>query len=383
MGKPHLFVARSPMPAPAARLFAWHARPGALERLQPPWSPARVLARSGEGLLPGARVVMRMRVGGVPLRFVAEHTAYEAGHMFQDTLREGPFARWVHTHVVHPEGEGASVLEDRVEYALPFGRLGEVGRPFARAELRRLFAWRHALTRLDLTRHAGTQPLSVAVVGADTRVGRVLVPFLSTGGHAVQVLDGGGVLRPAFGGSEVPGALDALVHVCAEPDEEAHAPAPLEEVLCQLGRPPRTVVSVVPARAPTPWRPTSSAHARFVRLRCGAVLTGAGGVLPGLVRRVRLGLAPALGAWVALEDVVGAVLHALVTPGLEGEVTLEVPPPAVAARTMREVLAGRGGEASLEAPGEAGTVPLQLARLDAALRLTLGKGLPMPELEET
>ena len=39
------FVARSRMPVPAAVLFDWHTRPGAFERLNPPWDPVTVLSR--------------------------------------------------------------------------------------------------------------------------------------------------------------------------------------------------------------------------------------------------------------------------------------------------------------------------------------------------
>ena len=34
-----VFSLRSPMPAPADEVYAWHARPGAFQRMQPPWAP--------------------------------------------------------------------------------------------------------------------------------------------------------------------------------------------------------------------------------------------------------------------------------------------------------------------------------------------------------
>ncbi len=61
------YVARSPMPVPARALFDWHARPGAFERLNPPFDPVEVLERSG-GLAPGARTVLRVHLGPVPRR---------------------------------------------------------------------------------------------------------------------------------------------------------------------------------------------------------------------------------------------------------------------------------------------------------------------------
>ena len=39
------FCRRSPLPAPRTAVFDWHARPGALDRLTPPWQ--RWLGRIG------------------------------------------------------------------------------------------------------------------------------------------------------------------------------------------------------------------------------------------------------------------------------------------------------------------------------------------------
>ena len=51
------FIFRSPMPAPAKAVLDWHCRPGAFERLSPPWETVRVLERKG-GIEDGGRVVL-------------------------------------------------------------------------------------------------------------------------------------------------------------------------------------------------------------------------------------------------------------------------------------------------------------------------------------
>ena len=57
------FVFRSPMPASADSVFAWHCRPGAFERLSPPWESVKVLECTG-GVEDGGRVVLSVRAGG-------------------------------------------------------------------------------------------------------------------------------------------------------------------------------------------------------------------------------------------------------------------------------------------------------------------------------
>ena len=78
-----LFVRRTRIPAPAAEVFAWHAREGALERLTPPWERVRVLEKSG-GIETGARVVLQMGRGPTAIRWVAEHCDYVEGEQFRD-----------------------------------------------------------------------------------------------------------------------------------------------------------------------------------------------------------------------------------------------------------------------------------------------------------
>jgi ligand-binding SRPBCC domain-containing protein len=81
---------------------------------------------------------------------IALHTAYEKGRMFQDTMVEGPFSKWVHTHTMESDGEGGTWLIDHIEYELPLGALGTLfGGRFARKKLEKMFDFRHEVTRKE------------------------------------------------------------------------------------------------------------------------------------------------------------------------------------------------------------------------------------------
>ena len=144
------FLKESEIAASAARVFAFHEAPDAFERLQPPWQTTRIV-QPPASLEVGTRVVVKVRVGPFWQTIVAEHVAYEPGRMFADRMLEGPFASWLHRHVVTPLGPDRCRLSDDIEYALPLGWLGRrVGGPFVRRQLRRMFDFRH-----DVTRRAG------------------------------------------------------------------------------------------------------------------------------------------------------------------------------------------------------------------------------------
>ncbi len=141
------FLKESVIAASAERVFAFHEAPDAFARLQPPWQTSEIL-QPPTSLAVGTKVVLRTRIGPVWQTIEAEHVAYEPGRMFADRMNRGPFARWLHRHIVTPRGPHECMLTDDIEYELPLGALGRVfGGAFARRELERLFEYRHRVTR--------------------------------------------------------------------------------------------------------------------------------------------------------------------------------------------------------------------------------------------
>lgn len=140
-----LFVHESLVPAPAAKVFAFHERADALELLTPPWEPVRIV-RAASSLRPGERALIRVRVGPFWVDWEAEHTRYEKDVLFEDAQVRGPFRSWVHTHKFNA-ADGGTLLRDEVRIELPLGVLGLPAWPLVRRKLRRLFRYRHEVTR--------------------------------------------------------------------------------------------------------------------------------------------------------------------------------------------------------------------------------------------
>ena len=180
-----VFEKRSTMPVPVDELYAWHARPGAFERLTPPWQRLRVVERSG-GIADGDRLVFEYGLGPVKRRWVAVHRDHVEGVGFTDVQEAGPFARWEHRHRFAAGGDDSSVLEDHVEYELPGPPAGDApggghrsspGRPAVRlpspADARRPAA--------PCRGYRERPPLRVAITGGSGFVGGALTAFLDGG----------------------------------------------------------------------------------------------------------------------------------------------------------------------------------------------------------
>lgn len=222
-------------------LFAWHTRPGAFERLSPPWQSVEI--EKPAPVENGSQVLLRLKKGPLVFRCAATHQDVDPGRGFTDVLTAAPFARWVHRHDFEPDGN-ASVLRDRIDYKLAGGVLGRLlaGRQ-VRRDLATTFAFRHETTSRDLARHRGfadNPRLRIAVTGSSGLVGGNLVPFLTTGGHqVVRLVRGNPVHGNAVRGGPAPGStgrsdtspwqpevgllspealgpLDAVVHLAGE-----------------------------------------------------------------------------------------------------------------------------------------------------------------------
>src|SRR5262249_41796731 len=118
------FTLRSPVPVSADELYAWHARPLAFQRLQPPWEGIDIRKTTGAFGTDGYRIEFRTRFfGPVKGTWVADAFDFRPGQGFQDRQAKGPFAFWNHTHRFIPDGPESSFLEDHIEYRPPLGAL--------------------------------------------------------------------------------------------------------------------------------------------------------------------------------------------------------------------------------------------------------------------
>lgn len=379
------FRRRVLLPASAEAVFAWHGRPGAFERLKPPWERVEVVSRSGS-IRDGDRIVVKMGLGPFRLRWVAEHRDYLERRQFRDVQIKGPFARWVHTHRVEPVGPDACHLDDHIEYTLPVAPLSEpLVDVLVQKKLARLFAYRHRVVAEDMKiLGKGGATMKILVPGSTGLIGSNLLALLRSGGHEVVPL----VRRKRGGANEelywdpYAGVLDAgrlegfdaVVHLSGEnvagrwTDEKKQkilesrlkTTRLLSDALAGLNTPPKVFVCAsaigyygdrgdevlteesaagegfladVVKRWEAATEPAAEQGVRVVNTRFGVVLSPEGGALAKMLLPFKLGLGGFIGSgdqwwsWVAMDDVVGAIHHALTTEDLRGPVNIVAPNP--------------------------------------------------------
>lgn len=226
--------------------------------------------------------------------------------------------------------------------------------------------------------------MDVLVSGSTGLIGTALVPALEERGHRVVrlVRSGGGgrdAVRwdPSSGEIEAGGieGVEAVVHLAGESIAEGRWTAQkkarimesrrqgtglLARTIAGMGTPPRVMVSMSAIgyygdrgnellRETSPpgelflsgvcveWEraadPAREAGIRVVHPRTGIVLTTKGGAFGRTLPIFKLGLGGKIGsgrqywAWITLDDVVGALIHAMETDALEGPVNVVAPDP--------------------------------------------------------
>lgn len=367
------------MPVPARRLWEWHTRPGAFDRLSPPWEQVKVKDGAGEPR-EGECITLELRKGPVRLTWIARLEEVCAGESFTDRQLKGPFARWVHRHRFVPDGPDRSILVDEIDYALPGGAPARwLAGGLAEARLRGLFCYRHAVTRADLIRYFSSPPPPsgsagrILVTGASGLVGQALLPLLHTLGYTPFTLSrnprklGDFAWNPGAGEIDK-GALDnvdAVVHLAGENIAGGRWTAARRRRIMesrQLGT--RLLAEAIAGREKPPvlismsganhypadgklrgesssergsgflasvcreWEaataPASSAGARVVLLRTGVVLSPAGGALAKMLPAFLAGLGGPIGSgqqqmsWISLEDLLDIIVRAIREPTWTG-----------------------------------------------------------------
>lgn len=222
--------------------------------------------------------------------------------------------------------------------------------------------------------------MKIGVSGSTGLVGSALVPFLTTSGHQVVRLvrskpnPGEVYWSPGEGRLDASGleGLEAVVHLAGENITGRWTPAKkariresrvqgtqlLAGTLAELPQPPKVLVCAsaigyygdrgeeVLQEASPPgsnflaevcqaWeaasQPAAQKGIRVVSLRIGVVLSPRGGALGQMLLPFKLGVGGKIGSgrqymsWIAIDDLVGVIHHALTTDSLQGPVNTVAP----------------------------------------------------------
>jgi len=141
----HTLTTSISLPFAREQVFAFFADATNLERITPPELGFTIVTPGPIQLSAGACIEYRLHLFGIPFSWCTEIQRWNPPEEFVDVQRRGPYKYWVHVHRFREE-QGATIIEDEVQYALPYAPLGELAYPLVRLQLHRIFRYRqHAI----------------------------------------------------------------------------------------------------------------------------------------------------------------------------------------------------------------------------------------------
>jgi uncharacterized protein (TIGR01777 family) len=384
------FVYKTRLSVKGEAVFAWYEAPGAFARLLPPWLSVNVISRQG-GINGGTvklrikqgPLAIDWTLGHDQYIAGKQFRDYQIEGPFKSWSH-------VHGVESDGEGTCYLIdtIEYELPEGVPLEFMPGL---YIEDELRRLFRYRHRLIALDTeqkVRYGKVSDMKVLVSGSSGMIGARLLDFLSTQGDSVVSLVRPQSQRSEESHAAIvwdPAAqkvdtgrlegFDAVVHLGGENlasgrwsearkeelvKSRVDSTRLLSETLAKLKQPPKVFVvasaigyygdrgqetlderstkgSGFLADLCEQWEkasePASNAGIRVVKLRLGVVLSTAGGALAKMLLPFQLGAGGEIGngqqyfSWISLDDVLGAIVHAIHTESLTGPVNVTAPHP--------------------------------------------------------
>jgi ligand-binding SRPBCC domain-containing protein len=137
----HTFQSELWVPRPLSHVFEFFSRAENLEAITPPFLKFRI-TKAPEEMKKGALIEYALKVHGLPMRWKTEIESWEPPHKFVDVQLSGPYKLWHHTHRFS-ERNGGTMIEDHVNFELPFGPIGDlVYHLQVKRDVEQIFAYR-------------------------------------------------------------------------------------------------------------------------------------------------------------------------------------------------------------------------------------------------
>ena len=137
----HTFRAQTKIPGNIEDVFKFFSDAQNLELITPPELSFKITSPIPIKMETGALIEYKIRLFGFSFRWKSIISKWEQNRQFIDEQLKGPYSKWVHTHTFE-KNEGIIIINDTVNYRLPFAPFGEIVLPLVKMQLKRIFDYR-------------------------------------------------------------------------------------------------------------------------------------------------------------------------------------------------------------------------------------------------
>lgn len=156
--KTYILERRQVITRSRAETFAFFSNPLNLERITPPFLRFRMLTKGPIEIRPGTLIDYRIELFGVAVYWKTVIAEWAPDAVFADIQLKGPYAFWRHTHLFFELDSDHTLMQDRVEYRVPYGWLGRIANlVFVGRTLKKIFDYRAEMIARALAASSASQ----------------------------------------------------------------------------------------------------------------------------------------------------------------------------------------------------------------------------------
>ena len=130
---------------PIDEVFAFFSDAENLQRITPTWLNFNILTDLPVEMKQGQILEYKLRLHGVPIRWKSEICIWDPNKRFVDRQLSGPYGSWWHEHLFRDLGGKETLMQDRVLYTVPGGRM--IHKLLVKKDLMRIFEYRREMIR--------------------------------------------------------------------------------------------------------------------------------------------------------------------------------------------------------------------------------------------
>lgn len=371
-------------------IYDWHLRESVIERCIPPSEKIAVICSTGRPNHPASKVSVRFKVLNLFwVNQALEYDPHIDNESFSLHQTSGVFDEYKYETVITPQSTHTAEIIDKFEFTHRLPSLfNPIINHYLKRRIGKLLSYKHELIDHDIgmiQKYLFEKPFKILISGSHGLIGKNLVCLLEFMGHDVWHLSRNSsgeektvIWNPKTGEcnlSEFEG-FDVVIHLAGENigkgwwtrrkkrrvlKSRVKGTELLVEVIKKLSHPPQAFISASAvgyygncgakmvneesgpgkglflSEVCQQWehagKELEEKGIRVVYTRFGMVLSSEGGALKQMLRLFKWGLGGRMGnghqymSWVAIDDVVGALYHVMMTPNLSGAVNVVAPHP--------------------------------------------------------
>ncbi len=371
-------------------VFDWHLRLRMLERCIPPWENIKVVHSDRRPQILGSKFSVRAKIfGPIYAKMNLECSECTPNESLVMVANQGMLKGYQYETIITPQSAHTSEIIDRFSFSHQLPRFfNPLINRMIKKRLSRILMYKHDMINHDIEmikKYQFVKPLKILISGSHGLIGKNLGYFLEFTGHDVWHLSRSGKAQekdiywdPKTGECDPRSfeGFDIIIHLAGESIADGRwtkkkkervlksrckGTENLVEILKHLNNPPAAFISASAigyygnrgsevvdedsgpgkglfiSEVCEQWerasRELEEKGIRVVHTRFGVVLTSAGGALKKMLTPFKLGFGGKIGdghqyvSWVAIDDVIGAIYHVMMTPSLKGAVNVVSPNP--------------------------------------------------------